>query len=35
MRVLEKLRKVGVPVAKSFVVYRGRRPDFTQGEVEA
>lgn len=33
--VLEKLRKIDVPVAKSIVVYRGPRTPFTQEEIEA
>ena len=35
VKVLDKLRKIEVPVAKSFVVYRGNRQgDFTQEEIE-
>ena len=35
VKVLEKLRKINVPVAKSYVVYRGlKHGDFTQEEIE-
>ena len=36
VKVLDKLRKIGVPVAKSYVVYRGCGPDheFTQQQIE-
>jgi len=34
VKVLEKLRKINVPVAKSYVVYRGPRHELTQQEIE-
>mmetsp|Transcript_7772 Transcript_7772/g.10981 ORF Transcript_7772/g.10981 Transcript_7772/m.10981 type:complete len:154 (+) Transcript_7772:502-963(+) len=35
VKVLDKLRKIEVPVAKSYVVYRGpKHGDFTQEEIE-
>ena len=36
VKVLEKLRKIEVPVAKSYVVYRGQDPEheFTQEQIE-
>ena len=30
VKVLEKLRKINVPVAKSYVVYRGSKTELTQ-----
>ena len=37
VKVLDKLRKIEVPVAKSYVVYRGGGPshEFTQEMIEA
>ena len=36
IKVLDKLRKIEVPVAKSYVVYRGQEADheFTQEQIE-
>ena len=33
-KVLDKLRRIGVPVAKSFAVYRGEATEFTQETIE-
>lgn len=35
VKVLDKLKKIEVPVAKRLVVYRGGRREFTQEEIEA
>ena len=35
MQVLDTLRKINVPIAKSFAVYRTDKRTFTQDEIEA